>query len=169
MPARLANWSAPSRDVIVPAPMLSLPGLAFAFAMSSLIVLGPSLRTTTSATVLISNEIGAKSLSGSYGRLGVTKWVEHHGRVHRREQRISVGRRTRRRLRADRGIAAGAVLDQHRLTPILAHPLSDHSRDHVGRAAGRERHDDPDRSVGVVVRRRAEDGLGLRLSQRHGQ
>jgi hypothetical protein len=50
---------------MVPAPMLSLPGLAFALAISSLIVLGPSLRTTTNATVLISNVIGARSLSGS--------------------------------------------------------------------------------------------------------
>jgi hypothetical protein len=34
MPAVLANSSAPRRDVIVPAPMLSLPGLAFALAIS---------------------------------------------------------------------------------------------------------------------------------------
>src|SRR5438067_5711593 len=70
--AAFANCSAPRREVMVPAPMLSLPGLALALAISSLIVLGPSLRTTTSATVLISNVIGAKSFSGSYGRLGVT-------------------------------------------------------------------------------------------------
>src|SRR5262249_4171899 len=46
-------------------PMLSFPGLAFALAISSLIVLGPSLRTTTSEMVLINNVIGARPLSGS--------------------------------------------------------------------------------------------------------
>ena len=65
MPAVLANRSAPSRDVIVPAPMLSLPGLALALAISSLIVFGPSLRTTTSDMFLVNSVIGAKSLSGS--------------------------------------------------------------------------------------------------------
>ena len=66
MPAALANISAPSRDVIVPAPMLSLPGLALAFAISSLIDFGPSLaRTTMSDMFLVSSVIGAKSLIGS--------------------------------------------------------------------------------------------------------
>jgi len=58
MLALLANSSAPSRDVIVPAPMLSFPGLAFALAISSLIVLGPSLRTTTSNMFLVNSVIG---------------------------------------------------------------------------------------------------------------
>ena len=72
MPAVLANRSAPRRDVIVPAPMLSLPGFALALAINSLIVLGPSLRTTTSDMFLVNSVIGAKSLRGSYGKLDVT-------------------------------------------------------------------------------------------------
>ncbi len=65
-PASLANRSAPSRDVMVPAPMLSLPGLAFALAISSLMLFGPSLaRTTISDMFLVSSEISEKSLSGS--------------------------------------------------------------------------------------------------------
>jgi len=45
--------------------MLSLPGLAFARPISSLTVLGPSPRTTSSDMFLVSSVIGAKSLSGS--------------------------------------------------------------------------------------------------------
>ena len=65
MPATLANNSAPSRDVIVPAPMLSLPGLALARAISSLTVAGPSLRTTMSDMFFASSVTGAKSLAAS--------------------------------------------------------------------------------------------------------
>jgi ABC-type thiamine transport system substrate-binding protein len=72
MPAALANSTAPSRDVIVPAPMLSFPGLALALAISSLMVFGPSLRTTMSDMLLLNKVIGAKSASGSYGRLDAT-------------------------------------------------------------------------------------------------
>lgn len=65
MPAVRANSRAPRRDVIVPAPILSFPGLAFALAISSWIVFGPLLRTTMSDMFLVNSVIGAKSLSGS--------------------------------------------------------------------------------------------------------
>src|SRR5262249_5503742 len=46
-------------------------------------------------------------------------------------------------LRANDRVAAGPILDQHRLPPILAHSLPDDPRDDVARPARRERHDDP--------------------------
>ena len=53
--------------------------------------------------------------------------------------------------------AAGAadVLDHQRLAERLAHLLGDDARDHVARAAGRERHDHGDGAVGIVLRRGA--------------
>src|SRR5215204_869440 len=65
MPAVLANRIAPNRDVMVPAPIFILPGLALAFAISSAIDFGPSLaRTTISDMFLVSSVIGVKSLIG---------------------------------------------------------------------------------------------------------
>ena len=50
-----------------------IPGLIMmALAINSLMVFGPSLRTTTSDMFLVNSVIGAKSLRGSYGKLGVT-------------------------------------------------------------------------------------------------
>ena len=65
MPAVLANSTAPSREVIVPAPMFILPGRALACSISSLIDFGPAIRVTTSDMFLVSMVIGMKSLSGS--------------------------------------------------------------------------------------------------------
>jgi hypothetical protein len=60
--------------------------------------------------------------------------------------------RARRRLRPDRSVAAGAILDHHRLTPVLAHLLADEARDDVGRPARWERHDHADRAIGIGLR-----------------
>ena len=66
-----AGWI--GRDVIVPAPMLSFPGLALARAINSLAVAGPSLRTTNSDIFLVSSVTGTKSLAGWYGKLPVSR------------------------------------------------------------------------------------------------
>ena len=52
--------------------------------------------------------------------------------------------------RADADIAAGAgsVLDDEGLVENLVEPLAEDARQHVGRAAGRIRHDDLHRAVG---------------------
>ena len=68
MPAVLANSTAPSREVMVPAPMFIVPGRALARSISSLIDFGPAIRVTTIDMFLVSMLIGARSLSGSYGR-----------------------------------------------------------------------------------------------------
>ncbi len=63
-------------------------------------------------------------------------------------------------------LAAGAVLDHHRLAPVLAHPLADEARDQVGRPARRKRHDDADRPAGKIrslgLRCRRDDRRGKR-------
>jgi hypothetical protein len=76
--------------------------------------------------------------------------VHHQRRIDRHEQRVAIGRRLRRGLGADNGVATRTVLDHHRLPPILAHPLADETRDDVARSTGREGHDHSDRSIGKV-------------------
>jgi hypothetical protein len=56
-------------------------------------------------------------------------------------------------LRADHRVAAGPVVDDHRLAPILVHPLRQEPRGDIGRPARRERHDDVDRATGIIFRR----------------
>src|SRR5262249_26062331 len=74
--------------------------------------------------------------------------------------------RTRRCLRADRGVAAGTVFDQDGLAPILAHALADEARDRVRRAARRERHNDADRAVRIAFCVRLERCLRQRGTER---
>src|SRR6476469_1155955 len=57
MPAVLANSTAPSREVTVPAPMFIVPGLALACAINSWIDFGPAIRVTTSDMLLTSRLI----------------------------------------------------------------------------------------------------------------
>ena len=65
MPATLVNNNAPSRDVIVPAPILSLPGLALARAISSLTVVRSVAAHHQSDMFFASSVTGAKSLAAS--------------------------------------------------------------------------------------------------------
>ena len=87
-------------------------------------------------------------------------WFITSVEIDRHEQRVAVGRRLRRGLGADNGVATRTVLDHHRLPPILAHPLADETRDDVARSAGGEGHDHSDRSIGKARR------LGLRRRPR---
>ena len=63
-------------------------------------------------------------------------------------KRLAVGRRARHFGRADHAAAAALVLD-HDGAELGLHPLGPQPADHVGRAARRERHDQPDRPVGI--------------------
>jgi hypothetical protein len=66
----------------------------------------------------------------------------HRVRAHRaEEERIAVGRRARGRLGPDVAGGAGAILDEHRLAPLLSHLLRDHAPEDVGGAARRPRYD----------------------------
>ncbi len=70
---------------------------------------------------------------------------------------VAVGRGAREP--PDRDAAAGAadVFDDHRLAEDRPHPLGHDARDHVGRAARRERHDQRDRTRRVGLRLHAGD------------
>src|SRR5262249_2788366 len=63
----------------------------------------------------------------------------------RREQRVAIRVGLGDRLGADIAGGADAVLDHHRLSPLLRQPVGEDARHHVGGAAGGKRHDDLDR------------------------
>ena len=56
------------------------------------------------------------------------------------------------RIGAQHAGLSAAIVDQDRLPCELRHPLTDHARDDVVRAAGRERHDQPDRLSREILR-----------------
>jgi hypothetical protein len=72
-------------------------------------------------------------------------------RAHHDHQRVAVRVGLGGRRRADHRSGARAVLDDDRLAPVFLHALRDHAPEHVDRAAGRIRHDDPDRLLGISV------------------
>ncbi len=80
--------------------------------------------------------------------MACTNGLTVSGPVRADQQRIAVGRRARHELGADAAAGAGAVVDHHRLSERLADLIADDAADNVGIAAGRERHDQPDRPVG---------------------
>ena len=84
--------------------------------------------------------------------LGIEVVVDHQRRRRRREQRVAVGLGLGDRLGADIAGRSGAVLDHDRLPPFARQPVGKDARHHVGGAAGRERHDDLDRTRGIVLR-----------------
>ena len=79
--------------------------------------------------------------------------VHHQRDVHGDQQRVAVRRGLRDLLCADRGIAAGAVLDHDRLAPALGQLLAEQACHEVGRPARRERHDELHRPGWERIRR----------------
>jgi len=69
----------------------------------------------------------------------------HRVRSRRHEQRVAVGLRACRRLRADDGFGARAVIHHHLAAQALRKVLGEVARQDVVAAAGRERHDEPHR------------------------
>ena len=82
----------------------------------------------------------------------------------RHQQRVAVGRRSDHLPRADHAGRARPVLGNHRLAPHGLQAGREHAAEHVGRAAGRERHDDADlparKALRVRRRRRHEKRQG---------
>jgi len=70
------------------------------------------------------------------------------------EQRVAVAGRLGHLLRADVPAGARPVLDDDGLPVGRAQPIGDQAPEYVGRAAGRERHHQPDGSVWIILRRR---------------
>ncbi len=69
---------------------------------------------------------------------GLVEALHHGERQGGAEQRVAVGRRLRRGLRADKGVAAGPVLDDHRLAERLRQLRGQRARKRVVERAGRE-------------------------------
>ena len=91
-------------------------------------------------------------------RHGGEQSVVHGVHAHGVEQDgVAVGRRARDRAGADVAGGAGAVLDHDRLAHRLMQMLADDARQDVGRAAGRPRHDQRDRTARIGLR---EGGRG---------
>ncbi len=87
--------------------------------------------------------------------LGVEVRIDRDQAVLAEEQRVAVGRRLRDHVAGDVAVGAGMVLDHDRLVEKLGEFLSDHARDDVGGAAGRDRHDELDRARGILRERRS--------------
>ena len=73
------------------------------------------------------------------------------------EQRVAVGRRARDDFRAHVAAGAGPVVDDDRRAERLRDPRHDDAGERVRAAAGRKRHDEPDRPVGIVGCRDRKD------------
>ena len=86
----------------------------------------------------------------------VRQLLQVRGRHERRRvdrKGVAVGRALREQVGADRAARAPAVVDHHRLPPLLGELAPEHPADDVERAARRERHDQPHRS-GRKIRRK---------------
>ena len=86
---------------------------------------------------------------GVVGDFRVDVVVDRDLRRRAHEERVAVGRRFCHQVGAYHPARADAVLDHHRLAPMLAHLLADRARDEIGAPAGGERHDDADRFGGI--------------------
>jgi hypothetical protein len=89
--------------------------------------------------------------------------------AHDDDEGVTVGIRFRRRLRSNHGAGAGPALDDHRLSPIFRQFLPDHARQDVDRSAGCERHNDLDRLLRILVRRRLRERAGAENGRSHGE
>jgi hypothetical protein len=71
---------------------------------------------------------------------------------------IAVGRGLRHPRRADHAAGTAHIFDDHLLAQHLGKPPADDASEHVGAAAGRERHHHGQRAVGPVLRGGFTDG-----------
>jgi hypothetical protein len=84
--------------------------------------------------------------------LGVDVRIDTEQRVGAEQQRVAVGLGVRGDVGRDVAVRSGPVVDHDLLAEPVAERCSDCTRDHVDRAAGRERHNQPDRPVGIGLR-----------------
>ncbi len=100
-------------------------------------------------------------IGGVVGQLVVQERMRGEDRGRREQQRVIV-------MGADEGadpddaVAAGTILDHHRLAPARRQPVGQQPRRDVGTAAGAQRHDEPD----VALRPRLGRGRRCRGKQR---
>jgi hypothetical protein len=81
--------------------------------------------------------------------------------VHRADQqRVAVGFGLRDVVGAERRARPGLAFDDHRLAEARLQLVGQRARQHVGGAAGRERHDQRDRLVGPRLGERTAGGQG---------
>ena len=71
------------------------------------------------------------------------------------QERIAVGGGLGREIGAEHAAGTGPVVDEDLLAEFLAELIGDDAADHVVAAAGRERNDQPDRPVRIIVGRGA--------------
>ena len=142
------------------APKFSLPGLAFAWAISSCAVFtGTSGPTTSTNGAFDTKATGAKLFIASYpGRLE-QRGTDRERPDRTQQQRVAIRRRARRGLRSDDAAGARAVLDDDRPHP-RGQLLADQPRDRVRLASRIERHDELDHVAGIGLSRRAVASSG---------
>ena len=116
---------------------------------------GNELCTTSISGIEAISVIGTKSFTGSYGcfcRLAlIAKAIVVTSSVWPSGAALATW------VGADRAAAAGPVVDDGRLAPVVGQALRDQPGDRVGGAAGDERHHQLDRMIGIgsLPRRRA--------------
>jgi len=87
------------------------------------------------------------------GELTVEERIDSKRRFRRREERVAVGSRLSHRLGADLRVGTSLILYDNLLAPHLGEPLAHRARDDVSRAAGGQRHDEPDGLCRIVCAR----------------
>ncbi|MOA02496.1 hypothetical protein D3C78_1219490 [compost metagenome] len=92
---------------------------------------------------------------GDDGRVGAVRG--HRGHAYG----VAIGRSLGNGIGTDGAARAAAVLDHHGLAQHLAHLVGQQARDHVGRSARAERHDQAQGTVGVI-------GLGMGQGRQQG-
>ena len=132
-----------------------LAGIGFRIGDQLGDVLGRDLRVDHQRVRHPSHDDDRDELERVEPELRIEVLVDHQRRRRRGEQRVAVRLGLEHHLGADIAGCAGAVLDHDRLSPFARQPIAEHARHHVGGAAGRERHDDLDRSRRIVLRPRA--------------
>ena len=105
---------------------------------------------------------------------GVVGEVVHQARVDDmvrgvEQQRVAVRRRARHDGRADVAAGPAAVLDHHGLAPALRELLAEDAAEGIGRSAGRERHHQLDRLVGIGLGKRGPQRCDRQDGGQHGR
>ena len=80
---------------------------------------------------------------------GLHEGIDSKRPVRANQQRVAVGCRARHGFSANAAAGAAAVVDHDRLAEGTRNSLADQAPDDVGITAGSERHNQPDRPVGI--------------------
>jgi hypothetical protein len=93
-------------------------------------------------------EIPHRVVGNALEKIGIGGMGAHRGH----EDGVAVGRRARDCTRRNRAVCSRLVINHHRLLEGLAQLLADDAGGGIDAAAGGERHDQRDRSAGIVLR-----------------